>query len=220
MRFRTKDQSASFSMHRINVDLLDKLADSGLAQEKLEVVRKILPHLSLIELKWLTRIILKDLKLGIGHETVLKNYHRHAIDIYNATSDLKAVFTEVDDYEAVMKAGKPTVFKMFFPIRPMLAGRVASLPQLSDLVTSKGRVLVETKFDGERIQCHLQDMHVMFFSRNGKDYSSLYGPSLAGLIRENVKVKAAILDGEVVVVDSVTGKMQAFGSNKVVALQQ
>lgn len=58
----------------------------------------------------------------------------------------------------------------------------------------------------------------MFFSRNGKDYTSLYGPSLASLIRENVKVKAAILDGEVVVVDAVTGKMQAFGSNKVVAL--
>ena len=155
MRFRTKDQSGNFSVKQINEELLDKIADSGLADEKLVVVRSMLPHFSLMELKWLTRIILKDLKVGIGHETILKNYHRHALDIYNATSDLKAIFTEVDDYEAVMKTGKPTVFKMFFPIRPMLAGRVATLAQLSDLVSAKGRVLVETKFDGERIQCHL-----------------------------------------------------------------
>ena len=127
------------------------MAESAGVEEKLAVVRQTLPHLSLIELKWLTRIILKDLKLGIGHETVLKNYHRHALDIYNATSDLKAVFTEVDDYEAVMKTGKPTVFKMFFPVRPMLAGRVSSLPELADIIASKGKVLVETKFDGERI---------------------------------------------------------------------
>ena len=53
----------------------------------------------MLELKWLTRIILKDMKLGIGHETVLKNYHKHAVDIFNATSDLKAVFTQVDEYE-------------------------------------------------------------------------------------------------------------------------
>lgn len=60
----------------------------------------------------------------------------------------------------------------------------------------------------------------MFFSRNGKDYTQLYGPSLASTIVENVKVKATILDGEIVVLDTFTGKMAAFGSNKIVALRQ
>lgn len=53
----------------------------------------------MLELKWITKVILRDLKLGIGHESILKMYHRHAIDIFNATSDLKAVFDQVDDYE-------------------------------------------------------------------------------------------------------------------------
>lgn len=70
-----------------------------MTEDKLVVIRKFLPGLSRLELKWLTRIILKDMKLGIGHETILKNYHRHAVDILNASSDLKAVFTQVDEYE-------------------------------------------------------------------------------------------------------------------------
>jgi len=37
------------------------------------------------------------LKIGLGHETVLKNYHPDALEIYNMTSDLKRVFDELQD---------------------------------------------------------------------------------------------------------------------------
>ena len=93
MRFRSRDASKGFTVTQINQQYLDPLAESFLAEDKLSVVKKVLPGLSMSELKWFTRVILKDMKLGIGHETILKNYHRHAVDIYNATSDLKAVFT-------------------------------------------------------------------------------------------------------------------------------
>ena len=102
----------------------------------------------------------------------------------------------------------------------MLAGRVAGLGQLADIVRTKGKVLVETKYDGERIQCHYQDGHVMFFSRNGKDYTKLYGAALGSVIRENVICQAIILDGEIVVWDTINRKLAPFGSNKTVALQQ
>lgn len=93
MRFRSKDESAAFSVQKINHDFLDQLAEGFQIDTKLQVAKKALPGLSMLELKWFTRIILKEMKLGIGHETILKNYHRHALDIFNATSDLKAVFT-------------------------------------------------------------------------------------------------------------------------------
>ncbi len=35
---------------------------------------------------------------------------------------------------------------------------------------------IETKFDGERIQCHLMDNQVRFYTRTSKDYTYLYGP--------------------------------------------
>jgi len=99
-------------------------------------------------MKWLTRLILKDLKLGISHETLLKMYHPHSLDLFNSTSDLKQVFTQVADYE------KHTgVFKVFFPVKPMLAGKL-NLKQLAEFVRKREQTYVETKFDGERIQCH------------------------------------------------------------------
>jgi len=77
-----------------------------------------------LELKWLTKIILKDLKLGIGHETLLKMYHPHAVDLFNATSDLKQVFGQIQDYEEVSRGGQTAIFRIFFPTRPMLAGKL------------------------------------------------------------------------------------------------
>ena len=45
------------------------------------------------EQEWIVKIILKELKLGIGHELILKNYHRDALDLFNSTSDLEEVFS-------------------------------------------------------------------------------------------------------------------------------
>lgn len=75
---------------------------------------------------------------------------------------------------------------MFFPIKPMLASKM-NPQQISDMVCKESKVLVETKFDGERIQCHLQDGVVKFFSRNSNNYTNIYGPKMAKFIQENVE---------------------------------
>ena len=109
---------------------------------------------------------------------------------------------------------------MFFPVKPMLAGKVADMAQLAEIVrTKESGVMVETKYDGERVQCHLQDLAVKFFSRNGKDYTRIYGTALSDFIRDNVMAQAALLDGEVIVWDKVRKKAAPFGHNKSVALQ-
>ena len=84
----------------------------------------------------------------------------------------------------------------------MLAGKL-NPQQISELVRkdTKG-VLVETKLDGERIQCHLQDGVVKFFTRNSNNYTRIYGPKMANCIKENIDAQAVILDGEMVVWDT------------------
>ena len=39
--------------------------------------------------------------------------------------------------------------------------------------------IVETKYDGERIQSHLNDGEVQFFTRKEVDYTSIYGPKFS-----------------------------------------
>lgn len=51
------------------------------------------------EQKWIVRIVLKDLKIGLGYEVMLKNYHPDALELFNATSDLKSVFDELYSQE-------------------------------------------------------------------------------------------------------------------------
>lgn len=46
------------------------------------------------DFKWICKIIIKDLKIGIKHEKVLKIYHPEALDFYNFTSNLKDVCKE------------------------------------------------------------------------------------------------------------------------------
>lgn len=79
---------------------------------------------------------------------------------------------------------------------------------------------VETKFDGERIQVHFDEENIRLFSRNCHEVTDIYAPALSASLRESIKAKAAILDGEVVVVDRLTHKPQAFGLNKQVALEE
>ena len=82
-----------------------------------------------------------------------------------------------------------TYYQMFCPIKPMLAARMT----LDNIMNTfqETKALVETKFDGERLQCHLQNKQVKFFTRNGIDYTTLYGQKLSHLIVSCVNAKCA-----------------------------
>ena len=54
-------------------------------------IKHLLVNLSALQLKWLIRIILKDLKIGIKEATILDAYHPDAMDLYNFTSSLEKV---------------------------------------------------------------------------------------------------------------------------------
>lgn len=77
-------------------------------------------------------------------------------------------------------------------IRPQLATLVSSAPAGDDW-------LHELKFDGYRMLCHLQRGKARFWSRNQKDWTEKF-PNLNEALKA-LPVTAAILDGEIVVVD-------------------
>jgi bifunctional non-homologous end joining protein LigD len=77
-------------------------------------------------------------------------------------------------------------------IPPQLATLVSEAPAGDDW-------LHELKFDGYRMVCHLQRGKSRFWSRNQKDWTEKF-PNLSKALKA-LPVAAAILDGEVVVVD-------------------
>ena len=53
-------------------------------------------------MKWIAKINLKDLKIGLKHEQVLPIYHPDALELYNVTSNLREVCTELQDKNKLM----------------------------------------------------------------------------------------------------------------------
>lgn len=100
------------------------------------------------ELLWIIRIILKDLKVGMKYEKVLEYFHPDAPEYYNATSSLREVCREFENRNHSLK----NVLRLFHPIKPMLAAKKTP-NDVRSLLENK-QFLIETKYDGERIQCH------------------------------------------------------------------
>lgn len=211
---RCSEQS-TLTINDIN-DFFDELCFAADSEEKSKVLTKFIRKASIIEQKWAVHIILKDLKIGIGHETLFKQFDPRALDVYNSTSSLKEVCKFIADPKNSKYAN--TLFQIFCPIKPMLAGRMT----LNNIINNFNgiNINIETKYDGERIQCHINGNEVKFFTRNGIDYSYLYGPKLGNIILNSVNANSAILDGEIVVWDKKNMRCAPFGENKTIAKEE
>lgn len=97
-------------------------------QNRASSLRKYGPHtlsLSLAnrtasELKWVIRIILKDLKISFRERTVLQSLHPDAIDLFNVCSDLKRVCWTLYDPSYRLPHEVRSWGPLFSSNRPML----------------------------------------------------------------------------------------------------
>ena len=75
-------------------DCLDGIAENNAAKRKDLVHKNILRLLnnsSAMEIKWLTRMIVKELKVGLSQASVLSVYHPDAEEFYNVNNNLEKV---------------------------------------------------------------------------------------------------------------------------------
>jgi bifunctional non-homologous end joining protein LigD len=76
-------------------------------------------------------------------------------------------------------------------VEPMLA-TLSKAPPTGD------RWLHEIKFDGYRLQAHIEDGKVTLWTRGGLDWTKKFGKAVAEALR-NLPVRSALIDGEMVV---------------------
>ena len=157
-------------------------------------------------------IILKDLKLGISEKSIFHEFHPDAEDLFNVTCDLRLVCEKLSDRKVRHKRQDIEVGKA---VRPQLAMRVANCAAAWKKLHGK-EVVVECKFDGDRIQIHKNGTQVNFFSRNFFDHQE-YEHGMSNVIVDNVLADRCILDGEMLVWDTSTNQFADFGSNQEIA---
>ncbi|XP_059637506.1 DNA ligase 4 [Cornus florida] len=203
--------SGGLTIKELN-DLLDRLASSENREEKASVLSELIRKTNAQEMKWIIMIILKDLKLGISEKSIFHEFHPDAEDLFNVTCDLKLVCEKLRDRSQRHKRQDIEVGK---PVRPQLALRIGNATAAWKKLHGK-EVVVECKFDGDRIQIHKNGADVHFFSRNFIDHPE-YGHAMSNIVIQNILVDRCILDGEMLVWDTSTNRFADFGSNQEIA---
>ncbi|TKY72770.1 DNA ligase 4 [Spatholobus suberectus] len=193
-------------------ELLDRLSSGENRAEKILVLSTLIQKTNAQEMKWIIMIILKDLKLGISEKSIFHEFHPDAEDLFNVTCDLKLVCEKLRDRNQRHKRQDIEVGKA---VRPQLAKRVANATEAWKKLHGK-EVVVECKFDGDRIQIHKNGTEIHFFSRNFIDHSE-YTHAMLEIIIQNVLVDRCILDGEMLVWDTSLKRFAEFGSNQEIA---
>ncbi|GAB4853505.1 hypothetical protein Ancab_017696 [Ancistrocladus abbreviatus] len=211
LQHRLGMMSGGLTIKALN-DLLDCLASSENRAGKTSVIADLIRETNAQEMKWIVMIILKDLKLGISEKSIFHEFHPDAEDLFNVTCDLKLVCEKLRDRSQRHKRQDIEVGKA---IRPQLAMRVDDAAAAWKKLHGK-EIVVECKFDGDRIQIHKNGADVHFFSRNFLDHPE-YGHAMSNFIIENILVDRCILDGEMLVWDTSTKCFAEFGSNQEIA---
>ncbi|RLM73698.1 putative DNA ligase 4 [Panicum miliaceum] len=203
--------SGGLTIKEVN-DALDRLAATENRSEKAAILSSLIKKTNALEMKWLLMIILKDLKLGISEKSIFDEFHPDAQDLFNVTCDLKFVCEKLNDRSQRHKRQDIEVGKA---VRPQLAMRVRDASAAWKKLHGK-QVVAECKFDGDRIQIHKNGEEIHFFSRSFLDHSE-YAPGMSKIIKENILVDRCILDGEMLVWDTVLNRFAEFGSNQEIA---
>src|SRR5712692_10357898 len=196
-------------------DMIAHEAGQGSVDSKLRHMTGLLGKASPSEAKYLTRMALGRLRLGLADMTILdalaislgggKSSRPLLERAYNRSSDLGYVARTLAT--GGIKAIESLEVTVGRPIRPMLAERLSD-PQ-AIMAKMNGECSAEYKYDGLRIQAHISAKEVTLFSRRLENITDQF-PDVQRLLKNNMEAGGVILEGEAVPVDSSTGELLPF----------
>lgn len=197
------------------LDKISKTSGQGSVEARIGALSQLLVRATPKEARYLVRTAAGKLRLGIGDMTFLDalaitygggKEAREAVErAYNVSSDLGLVA------ETLAEKGLEGIegFKISVgrPVRPMLCERLTSAEEVLDKLGGAGAV--EYKYDGLRIQAHVSPQGISLFSRRLENLTNQFPDVISGL-KESLKTKNAVVEGECVAVDPNTGELQPF----------
>ncbi len=198
-----------------NFDKVAHSSGSGSTEAKIRLLTSLLSKASPVEAKYITRMAVGKLRLGVADMTILdalaialaggKESRPMLERAYNLSSDLGHVAKTLSSGGVKAIEGfKVTVGK---PIRPMLAERLSDPKEILGKMNGEGAA--EYKYDGLRIQAHLSPGKVSLFSRRLENITDQF-PDVQKILVTGLAGKEAILEGEAVPIDPSTGDLLPF----------
>ncbi|KAM8718835.1 hypothetical protein ACLKA7_001529 [Drosophila subpalustris] len=227
---RCHNEPSNLTLKQIH-DMLDIIANEDTTVKERELIR-FAELASAEEQKWLIRILLKSMNLGIGEQRIFDILHPLAKDMYQRCTDLKRICNLLADDNLSVLLKEPSnrtnttistafdlnaIIEPFQQIRPMLCER---FPGNIEQLMQSDVLYLETKLDGERFQLHYAHGKFKYISRNGADYTKSFGDTYErGTLTPHLRtllplgLETIILDGEMMIWDTQQLRYREKGEN-------
>ncbi|MCC6710993.1 MAG: ATP-dependent DNA ligase [Candidatus Pacebacteria bacterium] len=215
----SKNKNFSKTILAVYQDLIEVAEDAGAGSQerKINLLLKLFQGLDEISVRFVSRIVVGKLRLGFSTMTIFDalswTKHQNKADaefleeLFQRKADLgllAQMYLQEND-KKVLLAKYHAEFGV--PIVPALCQR---LNTAQEIIEKMDKVIVEPKYDGLRIQIHLDKKTrvVKSFTRNLEETSHMF-PELKKALTE-IDCDSCILDGEVVGLDKKTGAILPF----------
>jgi DNA ligase-1 len=195
---------------RVYTELIS-IAEKGGAKsqrEKLLAVRRLLGNAHPLEGRYLARIMLEELRIGVGEgsvrEAIAKGF---AVDSSLVEHAMQAL-NDMGEVARLAKIGPDALRDVsitpFHPLKMMLAQQGS----IDDMIKEHGTIAAEFKYDGSRFQFHKKGNWARLYSRRLEDVTGALPDVIEQLL--SATEHDVILDGEVIAMKD--GKPMPFQS--------
>ncbi|MBC7114882.1 MAG: ATP-dependent DNA ligase [Archaeoglobi archaeon] len=194
-------------VYRILVEI-SEISGNRSVDRKLNRLKYLYSTLSPFEARYLTRILLKELRIGVG-EGIMRDAIARAFGV--SPEEIERAYMLTNDFSqiavALRRGGVEELRKLKMvvgrPVKMMLAQTALGL---EEGLKEHGMTIVERKYDGARVQIHKDGDRCVIFSRRLENVTN----SLPDLKEASLELpfNSAILDGEVIALQN--GKPAPF----------
>jgi DNA ligase 1 len=234
-KIKDTDNNSKLSINDVYKALLRIAREGGHGSQERKIggVAELLGELDGLSGKFVVRMVLGKLRLGFSDKTIMDALAVAKAGSKKARGEIEDAYQIFPDIgviaQRVMKLGVHEVCEAVSvtPGVPIVAALCQRLKTADEMIAKMGRVLVEPKFDGTRIQIHFSrakngatsdkrqatnrenQKHLLkTFTRNLEETSHMF-PELAGAL-DQIKAQEVILDGEAIGFDPRSGKLLPF----------
>ncbi|HWY78848.1 MAG TPA: ATP-dependent DNA ligase [Candidatus Sulfotelmatobacter sp.] len=213
---KRKKQNSKLSVKDVFTRLneIAHTSGEGSVEKKITALANLLQAIDEFSSKFLVRIPLGKLRLGIGDPTILdalitakvgeKTQRKVLEGAYNRTSDLGYIAKNF--WTGGLESVKELPVTVGRPIRSELCER---LPSPTKVIEKMGEVDAQFKYDGFRVQIHKDGNNIRIFSRNLEETTKMF-PELIEATRRQIKATTAILDGEAIAYNPASEEFLSF----------
>jgi len=219
-----------------NIQKVASIEGKGAVDRKLDLINELLTSAKPAEAKYIVRMVLEDLRVGVGDGTLRDSvvwafFSKEAGIEYGAEKNeiilkdreeynkyvgaVQSAFDVTNDFSvvaaAIKKGGLNELNKIKLhvgvPLKVMLYPKAKDIADAFSIVGKPAAF--EYKYDGFRMQVHKEKGKIEIFTRRLENVTKQF-PEIVKYVEKNVKGDSFVLDSEAVGYESKTGKYMPF----------